>query len=75
MSDVATERKPSQAELDVATKPLHAKIEKLQEAIVMILAEPHGCPMCDSGKLRSPNKPHWTTCGFGRAHALMATKV
>jgi len=30
----------------------------------VIKADPSGCPMCDSGKLRDPDKAHWDTCGY-----------
>jgi len=45
-------------------------LDALFEALRLILAEPHGCPMCDSGKLRNPAKEHWDTCGFAKAKAL-----
>jgi hypothetical protein len=41
-------------------------------ALRMILTEPHGCPTCDSGKLRNPSKEHWPECGFARATAVLA---
>lgn len=37
---------------------------KLRKAIEGLLNEPYGCPMCDSGKLRSPDKSHWDDCPF-----------
>ncbi len=40
-----------------------------------ILAEPYGCPFCDSGKLRTegnPAKDHDPTCGFAMARAALA---
>lgn len=50
---------------------LETEIAALREAAGLILSEPHGCPMCDSGTLRSPDKEHWDTCGFAKVHALM----
>ncbi len=69
-SDVAEQKKLAQTTIDMATKPLHARIEALEDALRLILAEPYGCPMCDSGKLRG-HKSHWDACGFGKAQGLM----
>ena len=30
------------------------------------------CPMCDSGKLRNPNKEHWDTCAYAAYDAARA---
>jgi hypothetical protein len=46
--------------------------QKLALAIEAILADPDGCPMCDSGKLRNPGKPHWPECGFDQAAKALA---
>jgi hypothetical protein len=45
--------------------------DELQRTLRMILAEPHGCPMCDSGALRNKAKEHWNTCGFARARQIL----
>lgn len=37
---------------------------EMEKALIRILAEPHGCQFCDSGKLRNPEKPHDPNCGF-----------
>lgn len=50
---------------------LLAERQALLDAARLILLEPHGCPMCDSGKLRS-DKPHWDTCGFNAAQQAIA---
>lgn len=34
------------------------------KALQQIKADPSGYPMCDSGKLRDPDKAHWDTCGY-----------
>jgi hypothetical protein len=34
------------------------------DALTAILADPHGCRFCDSGKLRNPKKEHDDTCGY-----------
>ena len=34
------------------------------KALRQIKTNPDGCPMCDSGKLRDPDKAHWDTCGY-----------
>ncbi len=47
-----------------------ARVMQLESVLKTILAEPHGCPMCDSGKLRS-RKPHWDACGFGQARKAL----
>lgn len=44
-----------------------------RNALEAILADPYGCPFCDSGKLRG-TKPHDANCGFKMAQdALAAT--
>ena len=41
------------------------KAAALVEALENILTNPSdSCPMCDSGKLRNPNKGHWSDCKF-----------
>lgn len=44
----------------------------MRTALLAILADPHGCPFCDSGKLRNPNKGHTDECGFALAQAALA---
>lgn len=44
----------------------------LWAALKAILDEPHGCPMCDSGKLRNPDKEHFDECGYLLARAAIA---
>ena len=46
---------------------LIAAAPDLLDALRLIMLEPHGCPMCDSGKLRNPDSQHWDACGFARA--------
>lgn len=41
-----------------------AQHQLAMHALREIKANPSGCPMCDSGKLRDPNKTHWDTCGY-----------
>lgn len=41
--------------------------ESLTSALEALLREPHGCPFCDSGKLRNPEKDHAPTCGYALA--------
>jgi hypothetical protein len=54
---------------------LEARVARYERALKLILAEPYGCQMCDSGKLRNPAKPHREECGFEKAReALAATK-
>lgn len=42
-------------------------------ALKAILADPYGCPFCDSGKLRNPAKPHDEDCGFALARAALSS--
>lgn len=52
-------------------RDLVTEVRDLRASLQLILAEPHGCPMCDSGKLRDPDKEHWDRCGFAKAAALV----
>ena len=50
------------------------RIEELEAALLRILAEPDGCPFCDSGKLRTPDNPakgHNGECGFFMAQKAL----
>jgi hypothetical protein len=38
--------------------------DKLMKAVEGLMAEPHGCPMCHSGKIINSEKEHWDTCPF-----------
>lgn len=54
-----------------AVRRLVQRFEEIEAAGRRILAEPFGCPFCDSGKLRKPDDPaknHLPDCGF----AMMA---
>lgn len=51
--------------------PAQSVTDDAVEALKLILAEPYGCPMCDSGKLRDPQKEHWPECGYPRARAVV----
>ena len=46
---------------------------KLREALEAIVKRPDGCPWCDSGVLRNPEKGHGPDCGFAKADALAAS--
>lgn len=48
-----------------------SRAEKIETALRAILAEPYGCPMCDSGKLRNAAKKHWPNCGYALANAAL----
>jgi len=43
----------------------------MRDTLAAIVAEPHGCVFCDSGKLRNPQKGHTPECGFERANLLL----
>lgn len=54
---------------------LIAAAPELLAAVQVILEEPHGCPFCDSGRLRTPNNPaksHTENCGFYLAERAIA---
>lgn len=44
----------------------------MHEALLAIKADPHGCPRCDSGRLRDPGKGHWERCGFRKLEDALA---
>lgn len=49
-------------------------IDKLMSALRGLLAEPYGCPFCDSGRLRKPDNPakdHNDDCPYKIARALV----
>lgn len=50
-----------------------AREAKLREALEAIVKRPDGCPWCDSGVLRNPEKGHGPDCGFAKAGALAAS--
>lgn len=70
-ADVAIKDGDSVEAMIVAHERSRARVVELEAAIVALLAEPYGCPMCDSGKLRTPRKEHWDTCPYKRAKALL----
>lgn len=45
--------------------------DELLAAVHGLLTEPHGCPMCHSGKLINPAKGHWDDCSFALAQAAV----
>ncbi len=47
------------------------EIAPIRNALKRILAEPYGCPMCDSGKLRNAAKEHWESCGYAMAFKVL----
>jgi ribosomal protein L37AE/L43A len=49
--------------------------DALVEAAKAIKSDPHGCPFCDSGKLRNPEKGHRETCGFALLDAALAASA
>lgn len=55
------------AEHNMRTKALTAALRGL-------LADPYGCPMCDSGELRNPTKAHWMECPYAVARALVGSE-
>lgn len=47
-----------------AVRRMVQRFKEIEAAGRRILAEPFGCPFCDSGKLRNPAKNHLEDCGF-----------
>lgn len=43
----------------------------LASALRGLLAAPYGCPMCDAGRLRNPEKTHWPECPYAIARAVL----
>ena len=43
----------------------------LEDALIGLLTEPYGCPMCDSGTLRKGTKGHWPDCPYEIARATL----
>lgn len=48
---------------------IERKLRRLERALTAILKDPHGCPFCDSGKLRDTAKGHDPACGYALAGA------
>lgn len=58
--------------LAVATlRQERATSHALASALRGLLADPYGCPMCDSGRLRNPEKAHWPECPYAIARAVL----
>lgn len=61
---------PIRDDYDRAVLCVLRDFDKIETAVRAIMAEPHGCVFCDSGKLRNPKKQHDPMCGFGLAASL-----
>ena len=72
-NEIAKFIQPTITELDAAKiiTALLAEREALMDAVRLMLLDPTGCPMCDSGILRGDNQ-HWNTCGFNLAKKAIA---
>lgn len=46
----------------------------MRAALEAILRDPHGCPFCDSGKLRNSAKDHAAGCGYALARAALENR-
>lgn len=46
--------------------------DRLTKVVKALLASPDGCPFCDSGKLRNPEKPHSDNCPFVLGESAVA---
>lgn len=57
-------------EQDQLAKATHER-DELKKVLSGILKDPTGCPMCDSGILRDPEKQHWPECLFYQAENLL----
>lgn len=51
-----------------------AAIERLQDALQGLLDDPYGCPLCDCGTPRNPEKGHWPECPYEPARAVLAAE-
>jgi hypothetical protein len=72
---LGADEKYSTLEMLPADAKLVAAAPDLLYALELILAEPFGCPFCDSGKLRKPKDPakgHTDDCGFDVARRAIA---
>jgi hypothetical protein len=49
---------------DARVTILREENERLRAAVRGIFANPQGCPMCDAGVLRNPDKGHWDDCPY-----------
>lgn len=58
---------------DVAT--LLRALDNAQAALRGLLADPYGCPFCDSGVLRNPAKDHLSDCSYKVAQTLLSDEV
>lgn len=59
-------------ELSQLTQARTGREIRMLGALAAIIAEPHGCVFCDSGKLRKPDKPHTPDCGFALANEILS---
>lgn len=46
-------------------------LDEVLEALRMLLAEPYGCSLCDSGKMRNPKKGHQPDCPYENAKRVI----
>ncbi len=63
------------ADYQRALAQAQARVRELKAALRALLANPYGCPFCDSGKLRTegvPEKDHNDDCGYVLARAALA---
>lgn len=59
--------------MQILSQSVKGEREQLIEALGLLLKSPEngsGCPMCDNGKLRNPNKQHWDDCEWNNAQLL-----
>jgi hypothetical protein len=52
-----------------------ARLAELWQVLEVLDANPYGCPMCDSGRLRDSTKQHWPECGHARMRALLDKRL
>lgn len=80
MNDIHPQLRKAQAEaatsllLEVQQECIaqRKRADRAYAALRAILAEPHGCSLCDSGVPRNPAKGHQPDCPYEMARAVLA---
>lgn len=61
--------------MEAKVRTLHLKETRIIELLDQVVhgkgVQSDGCPMCDYGKLRNPEKEHWSDCAWYNAQNLL----